>query len=297
MNRIEICDVLPRKERALDMKPVLSMIRGKRVAITGAGGYIGSELARQIADFQPECLTLIDNCEHNLYQIARQIDGVCTMNVAFGDVRDAIRMVLLLRKQDLVFHAAAMKHVTMCEENPTEANETNVNGTFNVVSSCRCPVVLVSTDKAVNPTSHMGRTKREAEQIVLETGRGAVVRFGNVLGSSGSVFPLFVEQIERGGPVTVTHPDVERWFMTVGEAAELILQAGAHGPGTYILDMGSPVKILNLAQDMIALSGTRYPIQIQITGLKPGERLKELLWYDDEDLVDIGIDGVMMARA
>jgi FlaA1/EpsC-like NDP-sugar epimerase len=279
-------DLLPRRERVLDQRPVEEWLRGKRVAVTGGGGFIGSELARQLATFPVDELLLIDNCEHNLYQIGRQLPNA---PLRFGDVRDKLRMGELLFNIDIVFHAAAMKHVPMCEDNPYEAELTNIQGTVNVVDMCPGTVVFVSTDKAVNPSSHMGRTKRAAEQFVRVKGKHSIVRFGNVIGSSGSVVPLFKEQIEAGGPITVTHREMTRYFMTVGEAAELILQSGAAGPGTYVLDMGEPVEIWTLAEEMIRLSGRR-DIQITETGIRPGEKLHEEL--NDEPLVESGIDGI-----
>ena len=295
MNTIHLTDILPRRERALDMRPVANLLHGKRVAVTGSGGFIGSELCRQIDGFFPGHLTLIDNCEHGLYQIDRRITAPHSACIA--DVRDYERMRELLATADVIFHAAALKHVPLCEENKEEAMRTNFGGTENVIaaSPATARLVLVSTDKAVRPASHMGYTKHLAEESMRATGRAAIVRFGNVLGSSGSVIPLWMEQIERGGPITVTHPDMERYFMTVGEAVELILQAGAHGAGIYVLDMGEPVKMTDLAQDMIALSGRR-DIEIEYTGMRPGERLKEELFYEAEQLIDVGIDGVFMAR-
>lgn len=289
MHLIHTHDLLPRRERVLDPRPVQDWLRGKRVAVTGAGGFIGSELSRQLGAYPVEMLTLVDNNEHALYQIGRQLPHA---REKFGDVRDIARMRELLGHQDIVFHAAAMKHVPMVEQNVGEAKKTNVQGTANVLMAAAQAerVVLVSTDKAVNPTSQMGRTKAAAESIARATGRAAVVRFGNVIGSSGSVVPLFREQIATGGPVTITDRRMTRYFMTVGEASELILQAGAHGTGVYVLDMGEPVKIETLAEEMIRLSGRR-DISIVETGIRQGEKLFEEL--STEPLVDVpGIEGL-----
>ncbi len=293
MNHIALSDLLPRRERALDMRSVSAFLRGKHVAVTGAAGFIGSELSRQIATFEPGMLTLLDISEFGIYQISRQLP---TARALVADVRDLAAMFRVLQGVDVVFHAAALKHVPIVEAQPLEGVATNIIGTANVVSaSGGAKIVMVSTDKAVRPASVMGRTKRVAEMIAQRSGRAAVVRFGNVIGSSGSVVPLFMEQIQRGGPVTITHPDMERYFMTVAEAAELILQAGAHGDGVYVLDMGAPVKIRALAEDMILLSGKR-GVEIEISGMRPGERLQEELFYERESLQDVGIDGVMMAE-
>lgn len=287
MHLIKTEDLLPRRERALDYKPVAKWLRGKHVAVTGAGGFIGGELSRQLANAEVASLLLVDNCEHGLYQIGRQVP---TARIAMGDVRDHDRMKQVLGPADIVFHAAAMKHVPMCEDNRSEAFETNVIGTRNVIFGARnAQLVMVSTDKACRPTSFMGKTKATAERHMTASGRAAVVRFGNVIGSSGSVVPLFKEQIAAGGPVTVTHKDMTRYFMTVGEATELILQAGARGVGTYVLDMGTPVSIWTLAEEMVRLSGRR-DVSIVETGIRPGEKMHEEL--SSEPLVETGIDGL-----
>lgn len=279
-------DLLQRRERVLDPRPVAEWLKNKRVAVTGAAGYIGSELARQVLTFNPASLIGIDNREEGLWRIAR--DGIETV---FADIRDSRRLRHVLRGVDVVFHAAAMKHVPICESSPEDAWFTNSAGTRHVVDCAPgARVVLVSTDKAVRPTSVLGKTKQLAENIVIESGRGVVVRFGNVIGSTGSVVPLWREQIAAGGPVTLTDPEMTRYFMTVGEAAELILQAGALGPGIYVLDMSDPVRILDLATDMIRLSG-RKDIEIKVTGIRGGEKLHEQL--AEEPLVPSGVDGVM----
>lgn len=286
MHLIRVEDLLPRRERALDFRPVAAWLKDKRVAVTGAG-FIGSELARQLSGFV-ESLTLVENNEYNLYRAGLSVPSATQV---FADVRDIGRMVRVLRGIDVVFHAAAMKHVPICEENHDEAVYTNIEGTRNVLRAAEhAQIVLVSTDKAVAPTTWMGKTKQAAERLCRESGRAAIVRFGNVIGSSGSVVPLFQEQIARGGPVTITHRDMTRYFMTVGEAAELILQAGAQGTGVYVLDMGQPVSILTLAGEMIRLSGRR-DVEIIETRIRTGEKLHEVL--STEPLVATGVDGLM----
>lgn len=281
-------DLLPRRERALDMRPVAAWLRSASVAITGAGGFIGSELARQVWALKPARLTLIENSETNLWRIGRELPAACA---EFGDVRSARRMRQVLHGVDVVFHAAAMKHVPICETTPEDAWNTNAAGTRHVVDSAPgARIVLVSTDKAVRPSSVMGRTKQLAEQIVRESGRGCIVRFGNVLGSTGSVVPLFREQIDAGGPVTVTDERMTRYFMSVGEAAELILQAGVQGPGCYVLDMGEPVRVMDLAAEMVRLSGRR-DVQIVTTGIRPGEKIHEEL--STEPLVPTTVEGLL----
>lgn len=287
MHLIRTSDLLPRKERALDWRPVSDWLRGKRVAVTGVG-FIGSELARQLSDMPLAELMLIDNNEFNLYQTGRQCSHA---RQKFGDVRDGRRMRELLYHMDVVFHAAAMKHVPICEQNVKECNETNITGTANVIMAMNpsSHLVFISTDKACNPTSAMGKAKRAAEMLARQA-EGSIVRFGNVIGSSGSVVPLFQEQIAAGGPVTVTDSRMMRYFMTVGEAAELILQAGAMGTGTFVLDMGTPVSIRVLAEEMIRLSGRR-DIEIVETGIRAGEKLHEEL--SSEALQETAVEGLM----
>lgn len=283
---IHLSDLLQRRERVLDTRPVKQWLSGKRVAITGVG-YIGLELAKQVAAFDPASVLLVDNCEHNLWKAGRSVPGA---TAAFGDVRDELRMRELLRGADIVFHAAAMKHVPICEDNKYEAWATNVDGTRNVVNAAGAArVVLVSTDKAVAPTTTLGTTKMHAERMARVAKDAVVVRFGNVIGSTGSVVPLWMEQIQAGGPVTVTDPGMTRYMMTVSEAAELILQAGAAGSGTYVLDMGEPVSMDELARNMVRLSGRR-DVDIVYTGVRSGEKLSEVL--STGPLVASGIDGV-----
>ena len=293
---INLNDLLPRRSVVRDRTAVSEMLNGKRVVVTGAGGSIGSELARQINQYRPRELVLVDNCEFNLYLISEQI---LTAKAVYADIRDQSSVTDFMESnhEQVVFHAAAMKHVPLVEANQGEAIKTNVVGTKNLVEACKdhlvSTFVLISTDKAVNPTSFMGKTKRRAEVICREAGL-SVVRFGNVLGSSGSVVPLFERQLIKGGPLTVTHEDMERYFMSIDEAVELVLQAATGEPATYILDMGQPVKIMDLARDMIRLSG-KMPdeeIKIEVTGLRPGERLTEELFYQTEVVNPSGMDGI-----
>jgi O-antigen biosynthesis protein WbqV len=305
MRDINIEELLARDPIELDRHAVGALIRGRRVLVTGAGGSIGSELCRQVAAFNCAHLTLLDFSETALFEIEREIaehypDTSCT--AALCDVRkvDRVNTVFDQEKPDLVFHAAALKHVQMVERHPCEGVLTNVVGTWNVAeaakSSGAAQMVLISTDKAVDPSNAMGASKRLAEAVIQAQSssngtRFAAVRFGNVLGSAGSVVPIFKSQIERGGPVTVTHPEMARFFMTIPEAAQLVLHATATSadgePGAarlFILEMGEPVRIMDLARQMIALSG-RTPgkdIEIEITGLRSGEKLTEALLDETE---------------
>lgn len=272
-------------------------LAGATVLVTGAGGSIGSELCRQVAALGPAKLVLLGHGENSIFAIAAELrqrfPGLLTQDV-IADVRDGDRISRIVRRirPDVIFHAAAHKHVPLMEHNPSEAITNNVCGTRNVVDAAVAAgtgrFVLVSTDKAAAPANIMGASKRVAEMIVrnaaASTGRPfVVVRFGNVLGSRGSVVPTFREQIEQGGPVTVTHKDVRRYFMTIPEAVHLILQAGEMGKGgeLFVLDMGEPVRLLDLANDMIALSGADpAEVRVEFTGLRPGEKLDEILWED-----------------
>ncbi|MEO5658032.1 MAG: nucleoside-diphosphate sugar epimerase/dehydratase, partial [Nitrospiria bacterium] len=280
-----------------------ALVAGKRVLVTGAGGSIGSELCRQIARHRPARLVLVDRYENNLYAIATALRDTplgVDVRACLADVLDTDRMqaVFAEHRPHLVFHAAAHKHVPMVEENPVEGIVNNIVGTYRVAALAKaCAVermILISTDKAVNPTNVMGATKRFAESIVRSLSAGGptrfiAVRFGNVLGSNGSVVPRFQQQIERGGPVTVTHPDIERYFMLIPEAVHLVLEAARRGQGgeVYVLDMGDPIKIVDLAQNMIRLAGyVPYDdIGIEFTGLRPGEKLFEEL-FDKEEQVE-----------
>ena len=299
---VTVEDLLGRDPVELDTQTVESFLRGKRILVTGGGGSIGSELCRQIGKHKPGLLTILDNSEYNLYRIDQEINVVCPgllFNSLLSDVRDpgAIRDIFEQYKPQVVFHAAAYKHVPLVEDNIVEGIRNNVFGTRVVADMAKRygaeSFVLISTDKTVNPTNVMGTTKRVAElycQLVNESSSTHYIttRFGNVLGSAGSVVPLFKRQIEAGGPVTVTHPEITRFFMTIPEAANLILQAGAIGKGgeIFVLDMGEPVRIRNLAEKLIQLSGLQpgRDIQIVYTGLRPGEKLHEELFYAQETL-------------
>lgn len=301
MRDISVEELLPRDPIALDQGALKGLIGGRRILITGAGGSIGAELVRQVAALDAGHVTLLDFSETALFEIDRELGETfpaMSRTAALVDVRNADRVTdcLLSERPDLVFHAAALKHVSMVERHPVEGVLTNVLGTWNVAEAARiagaAQMVLISTDKAVDPTNVMGATKRLAEAVIQGQQEGSVtrysaVRFGNVLGSAGSVVPIFRSQIDRGGPVTVTHPEMARYFMTIPEAAQLVLHATAACAGDlnaerarlFLLEMGEPVKIMDLARQMIALSG-RTPgkdIEIEITGLRPGEKLTEEL--------------------
>jgi FlaA1/EpsC-like NDP-sugar epimerase len=299
---VAIEDLLRREPVVLDLEVVRALIRGRTVLVTGAGGSIGSELCRQIARFSPASIALVDQYENNLFHIERQLRSEFPDLVVYpyiADIRDVSRMTEIFssRRPDTVFHAAAHKHVPMMEANPREAVKNNVLGTKLIAELSDqhqvSEFVMISTDKAVNPTSVMGASKRAAEIFIQALSqrsqtRFVAVRFGNVLGSHGSVVPLFQEQIANGGPLTVTHPEMQRYFMTIPEACQLVLQAGAMGRSgeILVLDMGEPVKIVDLARDLIALSGLREgdDIEIRFTGLRPGEKLFEELSVADEQV-------------
>lgn len=290
-------------------------VQGRSVLITGAGGSIGSELVRQVLRSAPARLTMVDASEFNLYEINCTVANarVKTEAVSYlADIRDpvALHAVFRERKPDIVFHAAALKHVPLLENdfNLIEAVKTNVGGTKNVADHCAgfgADLVSVSTDKAVNPSSGMGLTKRVAELYVQWRAKSTPckfrqVRFGNVLGSNGSVVPLFRRQIAHGGPVTVTHPDMTRYLMTISEAVSLTLCASSivddHG-GVFVLNMGKPVKIIDLAKQLIEFAGLKpyEDIDIEIVGVRPGEKIAEELFYPHEDCVATPIEGVMQA--
>ena len=301
MRDISVEELLPRDPIQLDRVALHTLISGRRVLITGAGGSIGAELSRQVAGLDAGHVTLLDFSETALFEIDRELGETfpgLSRTAALVDVRNADRVTecLLGERPDLVFHAAALKHVSMVERHPVEGVLTNVLGTWNVAEAARiagaAQMVLISTDKAVDPSNVMGATKRLAEAVIQGQQEGSetrfsAVRFGNVLGSAGSVVPIFRSQIDRGGPVTVTHPEMARYFMTIPEATQLVLHATATcaddlNPDCarlFLLEMGEPVKIMDLARQMIALSG-RTPgkdIEIEITGLRPGEKLTEEL--------------------
>ncbi|WP_330619632.1 polysaccharide biosynthesis protein [Vallitalea pronyensis] len=315
---VQIEDLLGREEVKLNMDGISSYIKNKKVLVTGGGGSIGSELCRQIASFSPRELIILDIYENNAYDLQNELCRTYNvqlispdekpkvyhkdkmyLKVIIASVRDRLRLEKVFRqnKPDVVFHAAAHKHVPLMEDNPSEAIKNNVFGTLNVAQVADIynvkKFVLISTDKAVNPTNVMGATKRTCELIIQSINKRSkteyvAVRFGNVLGSNGSVIPLFKRQIAEGGPITVTHEDIIRYFMTIPEAAKLVMQAGAMAKGgeIFILDMGEPVKIMDLAKDLIKLSGLKpyIDIPIEVTGLRPGEKLYEELLMAEEGM-------------
>ena len=301
---VDLEDLLGRDPIVLDNKGIEDYIKGRTILVTGAGGSIGSELCRQIAAFQPKRLVLFDIYENNVYDIQNELKEDfpdMDMSVLIGSIRDRERLheVFSQYKINVVFHAAAHKHVPLMEDSPKEAVKNNVFGTLNLALEASdagvSRFVMISTDKAVNPTNIMGATKRLCEMIVQAMDKQSktefvAVRFGNVLGSNGSVIPLFKKQIAHGGPVTVTHKKIIRYFMLIPEAAQLVLQAGAFAKGgeIFVLDMGKPVKIYDLACDLIKLSGLEpnKDIKIVFTGLRPGEKLYEELLMSEEGLQD-----------
>jgi len=315
IRRIELEDLLGRDQVVLDDGGLHQLLKGKVVMVTGAGGSIGSELARQIVKFEPARLVLFELNEYALYGIEQEFlsaEKKPAFSATIGDVRNPARLraVFSRFKPAVVFHAAAYKHVPMMEiDNAWEAAQNNVLGTLLLARAARDygaeKFVLVSTDKAVNPTNVMGATKRLSEQVCQALQRPAgtrfvVVRFGNVLGSTGSVIPKFREQISRGGPLTVTHPEITRYFMSIPEAAQLVLQAGLMGNGgeIFVLEMGEPVKIADLARDMVRLSGfSEEDIRIDFTGLRPGEKLHEELLSDRESTLPTPHPKLRIARA
>lgn len=300
IRKVELEDLLGREAVSLDDHGVNELLGGNVVLVTGAGGSIGSELCRQIARFKPSRLILVDSSEFALYTIGEELKGshpLLECQLWAADVRDKERVTEIFAEEQpvVVFHAAAYKHVPLMETvNAWQAVRTNALGSLTVARAAQesgvRKFVLISTDKAVNPTNVMGATKRLAERLCLAVNnrgitRFVIVRFGNVLGSNGSVIPKFREQIAHGGPVTVTHPDIVRYFMTIPEAAQLVLQAGlmGHGGEIFVLEMGDPVRIVDLARDMIRLSGfSEEEVKIEFTGLRPGEKLYEELLADDE---------------
>ncbi len=315
LRQVELDDLLGRDPIQLDAAGLQDLLTGKVMMVTGAGGSIGSEMCRQIARFKPARLVLFELSEYALYTIEQELkqafpalEFVCLV----GDVRDAARVseVLSVYQPSAIFHAAAYKHVPMMEQrNAWQAIRNNVLGTWTIARAAQQhgvgKFVMISTDKAVNPTNVMGASKRLAElvcQALQETGqtRYVSVRFGNVLGSSGSVIPKFREQIAKGGPITVTHPEITRYFMSIPEAAQLVLQAGLMGGGgeIFVLDMGEPVKIVDLARDLIRLSGmSESDIKIEFSGLRPGEKLYEELLADDENTLPTPHPKLRIAQA
>jgi FlaA1/EpsC-like NDP-sugar epimerase len=315
LREVEIQDLLRREPVETDLAAVSELATSETVLVTGAGGSIGSELCRQIARLAPSRVVLLGHGENSIFDVLHELRGdfpdVCFMPV-IADVRDRKRMSVVFKsfRPHAVFHAAAHKHVPLMEENVIEAITNNIIGTLNVVDAalevgCCEHFVLISTDKAVRPTSVMGATKRVAELIVqhaaLKHNRNFVsVRFGNVLGSRGSVVPTFLRQIRAGGPVTVTHPEMQRYFMTIPEAVQLVLQAGALGRGgeVFLLDMGEPIRIVDIASDLIRLSGLTVgnEIQIKFTGMRPGEKLYEEMFFSAENVVPTDHPKVLRAR-
>ncbi len=301
MRTISVEDLLHRDPVQLDKAEISKFLNGKRILISGAGGSIGSEMCRQVLAFEPAELVLLERCELFLYEIERELKanaGNTRIIPRLADICDIDRMDEIFEecKPQVIFHAAAYKHVPMLEYNPGEAIRNNIEGTaaiadLSVKHHCEA-FVMISTDKAVNPTSIMGTSKRIAELYIqgmstLNQTRFCGVRFGNVLGSTGSVLPLFKKQLAEGGPLTVTHPEMVRYFMTIPEAAQLVMQAGtmAHSGEIFVLDMGEPVKIVDLARDLIRLSGkTERDISIQFTGIRPGEKLFEELGFNEEHM-------------
>ncbi len=304
LKEVDVNDLLGREPIEVDLSSIMEYVSGKVVMVTGGGGSIGSELCRQIAAHRPKQLVIVDIYENNIYNIQQELlHNFPDLNLAalIASVRNTLRMDKIFEtyRPDIVYHAAAHKHVPLMETSPNEAVKNNVLGTWKVVqASDKWNVkrfVMISTDKAVNPTNIMGATKRICEMIIQTYNKRSetefvAVRFGNVLGSNGSVIPLFKKQIAEGGPVTVTHPDIIRYFMTIPEAVSLVLQAGAYAKGgeIFVLDMGEPVKIVDLARNLILLSGHRpnEDIMITFTGLRPGEKLYEEMLMKEEGIQD-----------
>lgn len=302
---VEIEDLLGREPIRTNLKEISEYVENKVVLVTGGGGSIGSELCRQIATFKPKHLIIVDNYENNAYaiqqELIRKYNNKLNLSTIIASIREEVRMEEIFKEYgpEVVFHAAAHKHVPLMENSPSEAIKNNIFGTYKVASLADKyrvkRFVLISTDKAVNPTNIMGATKRAAEMIIQTiNGRSkteyVAVRFGNVLGSNGSVIPLFKKQIAEGGPVTITHPDIIRYFMTIPEAVGLVIQAGAMAKGgeIFILDMGDPVRIVDLANNLIKLSGFEpgVDMKIEYTGLRPGEKLYEELLMSEEGLTN-----------
>ena len=328
LSTFEASDLIGREMRVLDLDPVRKMFEGRRVLVTGAGGSIGSELCQQIARLKPSKLTLVDHSEFHLYKLEKKLapfknsDDTVNWQTFIGDIRNAPRMreIFAVERPEIVLHAAALKHVPFGQKNPLEVLRTNVMGTSNILDMCEAMKVehfiLISTDKAVSPVNMMGASKRIVEMMTLARQavtpglQASCVRFGNVLASNGSVVNLFEEQIATGGPVTVTHREVDRYFMMLEEAAALVLQSAALGAKRrdecesghdvsgciYVLEMGEPVNIGRLARQLIRLRGKVPDVDIEVryTGLRPGEKLTEVLSYDDEDLIPTGVDGIQL---
>jgi Predicted nucleoside-diphosphate sugar epimerases len=311
---VNIEDLLGREEVTLNNENINKYIKDRTILVTGGGGSIGSELCRQISKFKPEKLLILDIYENNVYDVQMELNRThpeLNKEVIIASIRELerLREIFEKYKPDVVFHAAAHKHVPLMEGNPAEAIKNNIIGTYNVLKCAHeykvKKFVQISTDKAVNPTNIMGATKRFCEIMVqafdkVSTTEYVAVRFGNVLGSNGSVIPLFKKQIAEGGPVTVTHPEINRFFMTIPEAAQLVIQAGAiaRGGEIFVLDMGKPVKIVDLARDLITLSGYKPDVEIKIeyTGLRPGEKLYEELLMDEVALTSTEHDKIFVEK-
>ena len=314
MKDIHIEDLLGRESIHLKSEHIDKYIKDKVILVTGGGGSIGSEIVRQITKFSPKKIIILDIYENNAYDLQMELNRNCpqiSKDVIITSVRDTIRINQVFEeyKPNVVFHAAAHKHVPLMEENVADAIKNNIIGTYNVV---KCAdkynvdkFILISTDKAVNPTNVMGATKRFCELIIQAFNEGSktdfiAVRFGNVLGSNGSVIPLFKKQIENGGPVTVTHPEITRFFMTIPEATQLVIQAGglAKGGEIFVLDMGKPVKMIDLARKLIKLMGHKpdEDIKIEYIGLRPGEKLYEELLMDEVALTTTSHDKIFVER-
>ena len=311
---VQIEDLLGREPVKVDIEEISQYLNDQVVLVTGGGGSIGSELCRQIARFGPQRLLILDIYENNAYMLHRELlrrYPHLNQKVVIASVQDRPRMEAIFKQHrpQIVFHAAAHKHVPLMESNPTEAIKNNVFGTMNVAECAdkygAKRFVLISTDKAVNPTNIMGATKRIAEMIIQSMNASSntefvAVRFGNVLGSNGSVIPIFKKQIEEGGPVTVTHPEINRYFMTIPEAVQLVIQAGAMAKGgeIFVLDMGEPVKIVDLARDLIRLSGLEPDVDIEIKyiGLRPGEKLYEELLLNEEGITATKYKKIYIAK-
>ena len=314
IREVSMADLLGRQEVNLDRSSISNYIYGKRVLVTGAGGSIGSELVKQCLGYSPDLLLLFDQSEHNLFNIdnyCKKIRNSTGIHPILGDIRDKsmVNSVFNSFQPHVVLHAAAYKHVPMQENNPWEAVITNIQGTLNVMEACENNdvdrFVLVSTDKAVNPTNIMGATKRVSEILIQSKTKNSKVkylgvRFGNVIGSSGSVIPTFQEQINNGGPITITDPNMKRYFMSIPEAAQLILQAGSIGESgeIYVLDMGKPVLVKEIAYELIRLSGLEPEVDISIEyiGLRPGEKMYEELMTSSESLVDTSHEKIMVLK-
>ncbi len=314
LRNVEIADLLGRKEVELDTDAMRSYVTGKVIMVTGGAGSIGSELCRQIAKYNPKQLIILDNYENNTYFLELELKhkyNDLNMLSVIANIRDRKRIfdIVEMYKPAIIFHAAAHKHVPLMETSPCEAIKNNVFGTKNVIDAAEAfgvdRFVMISTDKAVNPTNVMGASKRIAEMIIQSKSdskatKFVAVRFGNVLGSNGSVIPIFKRQIEQGGPVTVTHRDIERYFMTIPEACKLVIQASSFAEHSeiFVLDMGEPVKIVNLAENLIRLSGFKpyVDIKIEFTGLRPGEKMFEELILNRENSIKTDNEKIFIER-